>query len=71
MLRAARLGGDVAFKTALSRARAITPVPGVGPMAIVMLMANALRAAKLASTRTRLLMGCPRVDDVLLKVVGQ
>ncbi|WP_425373901.1 hypothetical protein [Methylovirgula ligni] len=55
----------------MSRARAITPVPGVGPMAIVMLMANALRAAKLASTRTRLLMGCPRVDDVLLKVVGQ
>ncbi len=45
-----RLVGDVAFKAALSRAGAITPVPGgVGPMTIAMLMANTLRAAKLAS----------------------
>jgi len=30
-------------------ARAVTPVPGgVGPMTIVMLMANTLRAAKLS-----------------------
>jgi methylenetetrahydrofolate dehydrogenase (NADP+)/methenyltetrahydrofolate cyclohydrolase len=45
-----RLVGDVAFKAALTRAGAITPVPGgVGPMTIAMLMANTLRAAKLAS----------------------
>jgi methylenetetrahydrofolate dehydrogenase (NADP+)/methenyltetrahydrofolate cyclohydrolase len=41
-----RLVGDVAFTEALSRASAITPVPGgVGPMTIAMLMANTLRAA--------------------------
>jgi methylenetetrahydrofolate dehydrogenase (NADP+)/methenyltetrahydrofolate cyclohydrolase len=41
-----RLVGDVAFAEALSRAAAITPVPGgVGPMTIAMLMANTLRAA--------------------------
>ncbi|MHB8884315.1 MAG: bifunctional 5,10-methylenetetrahydrofolate dehydrogenase/5,10-methenyltetrahydrofolate cyclohydrolase [Methylovirgula sp.] len=44
-----RLVGDVAFAEALSRAAAITPVPGgVGPMTIAMLMANTLRAAKLS-----------------------
>jgi len=43
-----RLVGDVAFAEALSRAGAITPVPGgVGPMTIAMLMANTLRAARL------------------------
>jgi methylenetetrahydrofolate dehydrogenase (NADP+)/methenyltetrahydrofolate cyclohydrolase len=43
-----RLVGDVAFAEALSRAAAITPVPGgVGPMTIAMLMANTLRAARL------------------------
>ncbi len=41
-----RLVGDVDFEGALSRAGAITPVPGgVGPMTIAMLMANTLRAA--------------------------
>jgi methylenetetrahydrofolate dehydrogenase (NADP+) / methenyltetrahydrofolate cyclohydrolase len=41
-----RLVGDVAFAEALSRAAAITPVPGgVGPMTIAVLMANTLRAA--------------------------
>lgn len=44
-----RLVGDVGFDAALSRASAITPVPGgVGPMTIAMLMANTLRAAKLS-----------------------
>ncbi|RWV77330.1 hypothetical protein GW17_00061856 [Ensete ventricosum] len=44
-----RLVGDVAFKSALPRAGAITPVPGgVGPMTIAMLMSNTLRAANLA-----------------------
>ncbi len=44
-----RLVGDVAFPAALSRAGAITPVPGgVGPMTIAMLMSNTLRAANLA-----------------------
>jgi methylenetetrahydrofolate dehydrogenase (NADP+) / methenyltetrahydrofolate cyclohydrolase len=44
-----RLTGDVDYESASRVARAITPVPGgVGPMTIVMLMANTLRAAKLA-----------------------
>jgi methylenetetrahydrofolate dehydrogenase (NADP+)/methenyltetrahydrofolate cyclohydrolase len=44
-----RLVGDVAFTEALSRAAAITPVPGgVGPMTIAMLMSNTLRAATLS-----------------------
>jgi methylenetetrahydrofolate dehydrogenase (NADP+)/methenyltetrahydrofolate cyclohydrolase len=44
-----RLVGDVALNEALDVAGAITPVPGgVGPMTIAMLMANSLRAAKLA-----------------------
>ncbi|WP_084705007.1 bifunctional 5,10-methylenetetrahydrofolate dehydrogenase/5,10-methenyltetrahydrofolate cyclohydrolase [Beijerinckia mobilis] len=43
-----RLVGDVARQAALSKAAAITPVPGgVGPMTIAMLMANTLRAAKM------------------------
>jgi methylenetetrahydrofolate dehydrogenase (NADP+)/methenyltetrahydrofolate cyclohydrolase len=44
-----KLVGDVAYAEALSRAGAITPVPGgVGPMTIAMLMANTLRAATLS-----------------------
>jgi methylenetetrahydrofolate dehydrogenase (NADP+)/methenyltetrahydrofolate cyclohydrolase len=42
-----RLVGDVFLSEAISRASAITPVPGgVGPMTIAMLMANTLRAAR-------------------------
>jgi methylenetetrahydrofolate dehydrogenase (NADP+)/methenyltetrahydrofolate cyclohydrolase len=42
-----RLVGDVAFAEAVSRAGAITPVPGgVGPMTIAMLMDNTLTAAR-------------------------
>jgi len=45
-----RLVGDVEFATAITRAGAITPVPGgVGPMTIAMLMSNTLRAATLAA----------------------
>jgi methylenetetrahydrofolate dehydrogenase (NADP+)/methenyltetrahydrofolate cyclohydrolase len=41
------LVGDVNFDEAAGHARAITPVPGgVGPMTIVMLMHNTLRAAR-------------------------
>ncbi len=44
-----KLTGDVDYDEALEVAAAITPVPGgVGPMTIVMLMSNTLRAAKLA-----------------------
>jgi methylenetetrahydrofolate dehydrogenase (NADP+)/methenyltetrahydrofolate cyclohydrolase len=44
-----RLVGDVAFKEAVERAAAITPVPGgVGLMTVAMLMANVLTAAKRA-----------------------
>ena len=44
-----RLTGDVDFASVSEVARAVTPVPGgVGPMTIVMLMANTLRAAKLS-----------------------
>ena len=44
-----KLTGDVDYDEALGVAAAITPVPGgVGPMTIVMLMSNTLRAAKLA-----------------------
>ncbi len=47
----AMLKGDVDFEAAKEIAGAITPVPGgVGPMTITMLMANTVRAAKLAST---------------------
>jgi methylenetetrahydrofolate dehydrogenase (NADP+)/methenyltetrahydrofolate cyclohydrolase len=42
-----RLTGDVDFDGALSRAGAITPVPGgVGPMTIACLLANTLKAAR-------------------------
>jgi len=45
-----RLIGDVNYEEACEVARAITPVPGgVGPMTIIMLMANTLRSAKLAA----------------------
>lgn len=45
-----RLVGDVDFDSVSEKASAITPVPrGVGPMTICMLMANAVRAAELAS----------------------
>jgi methylenetetrahydrofolate dehydrogenase (NADP+)/methenyltetrahydrofolate cyclohydrolase len=44
-----RLTGDVDYESASAVARAITPVPGgVGPMTIIMLMANTLRAARLS-----------------------
>ena len=47
--RGYRLVGDVDFKAASKKARAITPVPGgVGPMTIAMLMQNAVAAAKRA-----------------------
>ena len=42
-----KLVGDVAFAEAVTRARAITPVPGgVGPMTIAMLLSNTLQSAK-------------------------
>ena len=41
------LAGDVDFDDVVSKAGAITPVPGgVGPMTITMLMKNTLQAAK-------------------------
>lgn len=44
------LCGDVDFESVKEKARAITPVPrGVGPMTIVMLMSNTVKAAKLAA----------------------
>jgi len=44
------LTGDVDFDDVCTVARAVTPVPGgVGPMTITMLMANTLRAARLAA----------------------
>jgi methylenetetrahydrofolate dehydrogenase (NADP+)/methenyltetrahydrofolate cyclohydrolase len=44
-----KLTGDVAYDEVLEVAAAVTPVPGgVGPMTIVMLMSNTLRAAKLS-----------------------
>jgi len=44
-----RLTGDVDFESVTQVARAVTPVPGgVGPMTIIMLMSNTLRAAKLS-----------------------
>ena len=46
-----KLVGDVAFDEAAPRAAAITPVPGgVGPMTIAMLLANTVKAARLAGT---------------------
>jgi methylenetetrahydrofolate dehydrogenase (NADP+) / methenyltetrahydrofolate cyclohydrolase len=44
---AGKLVGDVEFKPAAERARAITPVPGgVGPMTIAYLLANTIQAAR-------------------------
>lgn len=44
------LVGDVDFEAVKKKAKAITPVPGgVGPMTIVMLMLNTVKAAKLAA----------------------
>ena len=44
------LAGDVDFDSVAAKAKAITPVPGgVGPMTITMLMANTVKAAKLAA----------------------
>jgi methylenetetrahydrofolate dehydrogenase (NADP+)/methenyltetrahydrofolate cyclohydrolase len=44
------LCGDVDFESVKEKAKAITPVPGgVGPMTIVMLMTNTVKAAKLAA----------------------
>ena len=45
-----RLMGDVDYDEVAGHAAAVTPVPGgVGPMTIVMLMSNTLRAARLAA----------------------
>ncbi len=45
-----RLTGDVDYDSVVEVANAITPVPGgVGPMTIVMLMSNTLRAARLSA----------------------
>jgi len=44
------LAGDVDFDGVKEKAKAITPVPGgVGPMTIIMLMLNTVKAAKLAA----------------------
>jgi methylenetetrahydrofolate dehydrogenase (NADP+)/methenyltetrahydrofolate cyclohydrolase len=44
------LVGDVDFEAVKEKAEAITPVPGgVGPMTIVMLMSNTVKAARLAA----------------------
>ncbi len=44
------LAGDVDFDLVKEKAKAITPVPGgVGPMTIIMLMLNTVKAAKLAA----------------------
>ena len=46
-----KLTGDVDYDEAVEVAAAITPVPGgVGPMTIIMLMSNTLRAAELSAT---------------------
>jgi methylenetetrahydrofolate dehydrogenase (NADP+)/methenyltetrahydrofolate cyclohydrolase len=45
-----RLTGDVDYDSVSEVAKAVTPVPGgVGPMTIIMLMANTLRAARLSA----------------------
>jgi len=44
------LAGDVDFDSVKEKAKAITPVPGgVGPMTIIMLMLNTVKAAKLTA----------------------
>ena len=46
-----RLVGDVHFESVSQKVKAITPVPGgVGPMTIIMLMKNTVKAAKLANS---------------------
>ena len=48
--RGYKLVGDVAFGEVAPKCRAITPVPGgVGPMTIAMLMANTVKACRLAN----------------------
>ena len=48
-LEGRKVVGDVDFEGLVTKASAITPVPGgVGPMTITMLLANTLRAARLA-----------------------
>ena len=48
--KVSRLTGDVDFDSVSEVAKAVTPVPGgVGPMTIIMLMANTLRAARLSA----------------------
>jgi methylenetetrahydrofolate dehydrogenase (NADP+)/methenyltetrahydrofolate cyclohydrolase len=43
--------GDVDFEAVKVKASFITPVPGgIGPMLVTMLMANTIKAAKLASS---------------------
>jgi methylenetetrahydrofolate dehydrogenase (NADP+) / methenyltetrahydrofolate cyclohydrolase len=43
-----RITGDVAFAETVSKAKAITPVPGgVGPMTVAMLMANTVTACQI------------------------
>ncbi len=42
-----QLVGDVAFDVVAPKCRAITPVPGGGPMTIAMLMANTIKACRL------------------------
>lgn len=52
--KTSRLTGDVDYPAVAEVAGAVTPVPGgVGPMTIIMLMSNTLRAAKLAAGVTR------------------
>ncbi|MBC8183360.1 bifunctional 5,10-methylene-tetrahydrofolate dehydrogenase/5,10-methylene-tetrahydrofolate cyclohydrolase [candidate division KSB1 bacterium] len=48
--RGYRLVGDVHFETVSQKVKAISPVPGgVGPMTIIMLMKNTVKAAKLTT----------------------
>ncbi len=48
--KGSRLVGDVDFEPVREKAEAITPVPGgVGPMTIAMLLANTVKAARLAA----------------------
>ena len=45
-----KLTGDVDYGEVCEVAKAVTPVPGgVGPMTIIMLMSNTLRAARLSA----------------------
>ena len=54
-----KLTGDVDYEEVASVAAAVTPVPGgVGPMTIVMLMSNTLRAAQLRLSKLSSTKGC-------------